>query len=123
MDKHIKDQLCADWCDVLSQYTLDEVRYGVRAVFAASKGKARSINEFQVQEQIRMAHRRMIDGLPKSAPNPEPERDNSPEAVERRRALSAELLGGAASSVVMPKPQSEAPPQANINAAKGQIGE
>jgi len=123
MDRNIKDQLCADWCDVLSQYTLDEVRAGVRAVFEASKGRARSINEFQVQDQIRLAHRRIIDGLPKDTPPPEPERDNSPEAVERRRALSAELLGGAASSVAMPKAQTEAQTQANINEAKDQIGE
>lgn len=118
MDKHIKDQLCADWCDVLSQYTLDEVRAGVRAVFEASKGKARSINEFQVQEQIRLAHRRIIDGLPNSVPPPEPERDFSPEAVERRRQI-AEACG----MKRIPSAQSEAQTQVNINAAKDQIGE
>lgn len=105
MDKHIKDQLCAEWCDVLSPYTLDEVRAGVRAVFEASKGKLRSINEFQVQEQIRLAHRRIVASLPKAAPSPEPERDFSPEAVERRRSQAARLLGGAASMVAMPKDQ------------------
>ena len=73
MDRHIKDAVCNDWCDLLSQYTIAEVRDGVAAVFAASGGKLKSINEFQVQEKIREAHMRIVASLPKTAP-PEPER-------------------------------------------------
>jgi len=73
MDQHIKDAICNDWCDLLSQYTIAEVRDGVAAVFAASGGKLKSINEFQVQEQIRLAHREFVATLPKQS-EPEPER-------------------------------------------------
>ena len=93
MDKHIKDQLCSEWCDALSQYTLDEVRAGVCAVFAASNGKLRSINEYQVQEQIVLEHGQVLDRLPNQPPAPEAERDFSPEAVARRKAHSDKLLG------------------------------
>lgn len=89
---NIKDQICADWCDVLSQYTVDEVRAGVRAVFEASKGKVRSINEFQVQEQIRLAHKRQLERLPRRPPAPEPKRDFSPEVVANRKAFAKEVL-------------------------------
>jgi hypothetical protein len=71
MDKHVKDEICNDWCDVLSQYTLAEVRAGVAAVFAASGGKLKSINEFQVQEKIREAHAQIVARLPKQEPEPE----------------------------------------------------
>ncbi|MDD7973432.1 hypothetical protein [Roseinatronobacter alkalisoli] len=73
MDPNIKDAVCNDWCDLLSQYTLDEVRGGVAAVFAASGGRLKSINEFQVQDQIQKAHKRFLATLPKQA-EPDPER-------------------------------------------------
>ena len=71
MDTNIKDAVCNDWCDLLSQYTLAEVKAGVAAVFAASGGKLKSINEFQVQDQIKRAHRELIAALPKETPEPE----------------------------------------------------
>ena len=88
MDRHIKDAVCNDWCDLLSQYTLAEVRDGVAAVFAASGGKLKSINEFQVQEQIKQAHRHFLASLPKGA-EPEPER----KPIDR--AAAAEILAQA----------------------------
>ena len=77
---------------------LNEVRAGVRALFEESKGKLRSINEYQVEEKIKLAHRKMLATLPPKAPEPEPERDFSPEAIARRKALSAEMLGKAGKS-------------------------
>jgi hypothetical protein len=121
MSGPLKDELTKDWCDVLSQYTLQEVRDGIRSLFAAHKGKLRSINEYQVQEQICLAHRKLLETLPQKTPEPEPERDFSPEAVARRQALSAELLGKSGKSVTMPPAQSEAQTQANINAAKDEV--
>ena len=88
MDSHIKDAVCNDWCDLLSQYTLDEVRSGVAAVFAASGGKLKSINEFQVQEQIKREHREFLASLPKQA-------DQEPERKPVDRALAAEILAKA----------------------------
>ena len=88
MDPNIKDAVCNDWCDLLSQYTLAEVKAGVAALFAAAGGKLKSINEFQVQEQIKQAHRQVLASLPKDV-EPEPER----KPVDRERA--AEILAQA----------------------------
>lgn len=122
MDQGMKDGLCGQWCAVLGKYRLDEVQAGIHAVFVATKGALRSINEYQVEAQIKLAHRIALDALPKDdGPGREP--DNSPEAVARRRALSEELLGKAASSVAAPRAQSEAQTRENINKAKSQIGE
>ena len=82
MDKHIKDAVCNDWCDLLSQYTIAEVRDGVAAVFAASGGKLKSINEFQVQEKIREAHMRIVASLPKTAPEPKRPRIDKERAAQ-----------------------------------------
>lgn len=71
MDVHIKDQLCNEWCDLLSQYTLAEVRAGVADVFAASGGRLKAINEFQVQEQIRATHAQIVAQLPKQEEAPD----------------------------------------------------
>jgi microcompartment protein CcmL/EutN len=71
MDKHVKEEICNGWCDLLSQYTLAEVRAGVAAVFAASSGKLKSINEYQVQAEIKKAHREFLATLPKQEPEPE----------------------------------------------------
>lgn len=84
MDEAVKDQLCADWCAVLSQYTLDEVRMGVRAVFDAAGGNIRSINEHQVKAKIQQEHARQVQSLPRNEPEPHIPRDNSPEAVRKR---------------------------------------
>jgi len=89
MDQHIKDQICSDWCDLLSQYTLAEVRAGVDAVFSASGGKLKSINEFQVQAEIRKSHREFLATLPKRAEAPEP----PTERVSKERA--AEIIAQA----------------------------
>ena len=118
MDKHIKDQVCNEWCDVLSQYTLAEVRAGVAAVFYASGGKLKSINEYQVQDKILEAHRLAVSSLPKQ--EPEPERENL--TAEERKAIAARVLSQAGVGARgFPKEQSEAQTQANINAAKAQI--
>lgn len=121
MDKDLKAEMEADWCNLLGQYLLHEVEDAIHALFMASKGNLRSINEYQVQEQIRLAHRNLLATLPQKTPEPEPERDFSPEAVARRQAQSAELLGKAGKSVTMPPAQSEAQTQANINAAKDEV--
>lgn len=70
-DDPIKVTLTNDWCDVLVKYTMQEVRDGVAAVFEASGGKIRSINEYQVQAQIKAARHIEFQGLPKQAPAPE----------------------------------------------------
>jgi hypothetical protein len=82
MDKHIKDAVCNDWCDLLSQYTIAEVRDGVAAVFAASGGRLKSINEFQVQEKIKEAHMRVVASLPKAQPEPERQRVDKEKAAQ-----------------------------------------
>jgi hypothetical protein len=73
MDDHLKQTICDEWCDLLCQYRLDEVRDGIRAVFEANGGRMKSINEFQVQEQIRIAHRKRVAAMPRDL-SPEPER-------------------------------------------------
>ena len=87
MDPHIKDAVCNDWCDLLSQYTLGEVRKGVAEVFAASGGKLKSINEFRVQEQIKKAHRELLAKLPKE---PEPPREAERIAPDTAARIMAE---------------------------------
>jgi len=82
MDQHIKDAVCNDWCDLLSQYTIAEVREGVAAVFAASGGRLKSINEFQVQEKIVEAHKRIVAALPAERPEPERERVDKDKAAQ-----------------------------------------
>jgi hypothetical protein len=94
MDKHLKDSLSADWCDVLNIYTLAEVRAAVRAVFEESKGKLRSINEYQVQEQIKLAHRKLLATLPPKAPEP-PKKPLTPEELEQRRIRAAKIMAAA----------------------------
>ena len=93
MDKSLKDALCNDWCDILSQYTLDEVRAGIGAVFAASGGKLRSINEYQVQEQILREHRRIAASLPREE-LAEPRHETAPEERERAARYIAERFPG-----------------------------
>lgn len=87
MDKHIKDEICNGWCDLLSQYTLAEVRSGVAAVFAASGGKLKSINEFQVQAEIKKAHRDFLATLPKQS---DPEHERKPIDAETAARIMAE---------------------------------
>jgi len=82
MDQHIKDAVCNDWCDLLSQYTISEVREGVAAVFAASGGRLKSINEFQVQEKIVEAHKRVVASLPAERPEPERQRVDKDKAAQ-----------------------------------------
>lgn len=89
MDKRLKDALCADWCDVLSTFTLAEVKAGIHAVFAASKGRLRSINEHMVAEQIRIAHRRLLAALPRETEQPDRREVVTPE----RAAEIAEKAG------------------------------
>ena len=120
MDGAVKDALTADWCDVLSEFTLAEVRDGIRALFAASNGNLRSLNEHQVKDRIEINQRRLVESLPRKA-DLEPGRDFSPEAVARRRAVSAELLGASRSLATL-RGQSEAQTQSNINAAKDEAG-
>lgn len=118
MDAAVKDALCADWCDVLTPYTLDEVRAGIRAVFSEAKGKLSSINEFQVEHQIKLAHARLIAAMPRKAEHVAPSRLTDEEKAARR-ALVAELMP----SLAMPSGQSEAQTRDNINAAKDELGE
>lgn len=65
MDETIKGAILADWCDRLSKYQLQEVRDAVAALFTISNGRLRSLNEFQVEEHIRIEHRRQLALLPK----------------------------------------------------------
>jgi len=119
MSQHVKDALCADWCDRLSQYTLEEVQQGIADFFAANKGKVRSINEFQVEEQISIRHRAITARLAQqdkidqqiASRKAEP----TAEELERRKQVAADALKG------FPKEQTEQETQDNINAAKDAI--
>ncbi len=71
MDRHVKDALTNDWCDLLCKYTLQEVRDGVKAVLTDTDGKPRGFNEYQVQAQIMKARKREVQALPKAPPPPE----------------------------------------------------
>lgn len=80
MNAAMKNALRSDWCDVLSQYTLEEVRQGITALFRESGGRLRSINEFQVEAMIRRAQREMLSKLPNApAQDPVPIKVVSPE--------------------------------------------
>ena len=92
MSKQMKDDLCDDWCSVLSKYPLEEVQQGINDVFMEVGGKLRSINEFQVEAAILKEHQRQVSKLPKQAEEPEPERDFSPETVAERRKAANQIL-------------------------------
>lgn len=115
MDADLKQELTNDWCDILSPFLLAEVELGVRDVFTEAKGKLRSINEFQVRAAIEKRHSEKVASLPKEAPSQDDERDFSPEALARRRALSVELLGQSTRRI--PRNEAEAQEQASIEAA------
>lgn len=93
MDEALKDSLCGEWCDVLSPFTLDEVRRGVRAVFDAAGGKLRSINEFQVKAEIQKEHARIVSALPRASA-PEPIVEITEEERQRRAAIVASAMKG-----------------------------
>lgn len=93
MDPHIKDALVKDWLARLSGYDLQEVKAGVEQVFTQAEGKLRTINEHMVEAQILKRRKQILNSLP-SDPDPEPERDFSPEAVAKRRACADEILRG-----------------------------
>lgn len=57
---------------------------------------------------------------PPKPPEP-PKKPLTPEELEQRRIRAAEIMASAGKSVEVPKPQSEAQTQANINAAKDQV--
>ena len=94
MSQHVKDALCADWCDRLAQYTLAEVKQGVDDFFAANKGKVRSINEFQVEEQIQLRHRAITARLAQKDKINEQIAARKPELTEdeiaRRKQVAAD---------------------------------
>lgn len=121
MSQHVKDALCADWCDVLSKYTLAEVKQGIDDFFAAHKGKVRSINEFQVEEQIQLRHRAITGRLAQQDKINEQIAARKPELTEdeiaRRKQVAADAMKG------FPKEQTEQETADNVNAAKDQIEE
>ena len=94
MDPDIKDQLNKDWCNVLSVYTIDEVRAGADALFAATDGNLRTINEHQVKAQIMEQHRRLVAELPQQVQRREciEPTGPQPEDVEHRRRVAAEAM-------------------------------
>ena len=119
MSEAVKDELCADWCDRLSQYTLSEVKQGIADFFAANKGEARSINEFQVEEQISIRHRAITDRLAQQDKIDQQianrKSEPTPEDLERRKQVAADAIKG------FPKEQTERETQNNVNAAKDAI--
>ncbi len=119
MSQNVKDALCADWCDRLGQYTLAEVKQGVKDLFSAHKGKLRSINEYQVEEQITFRHRAITARLTEQDKIREQMEARKPdltdEEIARRKQVAADAMKG------FPKEQSEQETQNQINAAKDQI--
>lgn len=89
MDGALKDQLCADWCDRLSKYTLNEVRRGIAGVFEVKRGEIKSINEFQVEAAIKAEHSRIIALLPKAPETSDPPRKSG---TAKERAEYAQKL-------------------------------
>lgn len=82
MDDTVKNAICNDWCDVLSKYTLAEVKAGIAALFKASKGNLKSINEHQVEDQILKAHARQVAALPQHEPERKRERADPAKAAQ-----------------------------------------
>ena len=113
--EEIKAAQLAWWCDELVEWKIEQIVFVLRK-WNEDNPRIRptpgDILAMLKDVRGRNAAKRMRD---KSQPTPEPDRDFSPEAVERRRKQSAELLRV---SVEMPRPQSEAETRANINAAK-----
>ncbi len=113
MHENIKAAICGDWCDLLSKYQLQEVRDGVAALFRASKGKLRSLNEFQVEEHIRIEHLRQIAMLPKTPAEPSTAQRQPPTPEERARV--AAMVSGFAKSTRVKPMQPHDQTQKNIN--------
>ena len=119
MSRNVKDQLCADWCDVLGQYTLAEVKTGIADFFAANKGKVRSINEYHVQEQIQLRHQEVTARLTQQDRINEQIAARTPELTDEDIARRKQVVADAMKS--FPKEQTAQETQDNINAAKDQI--
>lgn len=113
----LKDEMTGDWLDLLFPFTLAEVKQGVFDLFEASNGKLKSINEFQVRDCIRKRHSKAVALLPKSTPAYEPAIPIDAAERARRAAVVADTLGPGAVKR-MPREQSEAQTQRNINAAR-----
>jgi hypothetical protein len=92
MDVTSKDELSFSWLEHLKGNTLKEIKDGIHSFLTKTKGSQRSINEYQVKHEIDQAHKRLVKLLPEKR-QLENARDFSPEAIARRRALSAKLFG------------------------------
>lgn len=92
MGAELKAEMETDWCDVLGQYLISEVEDGIKALFVASKGKLRSINEFQVQDQVEIALARQVAKLP-ADPSPPLGANKNPDAEARREFAQIVLKG------------------------------
>lgn len=68
MDDGMKDALCADWVRVLSVFRLQEVSDAIDQFLSDRGGNVKSINEFQIKDQIEANHKKVLASLP-SRPN------------------------------------------------------